>query len=331
LKQICSSSHVFNIADLGCSVGPNTFTAVQNIIEAVLSKYKSQGLLTSLEFQVFFNDHIENDFHTLFKSLPPYRNYFAAGAPGTFYGRLFPKATMHFVHSSYALNWLSIVPNEVQDKNSPTWDKGRIFYESKEVKNVYAAQFDKDIGSFLDARAMEIVCGGFMAIILPSIREGADPLKCSANAVLHLLFSTLFVLHPLGYCKHEAEVDSFNLPLYIPSLAELEAVIKRNGCFKVERTAKWNQTIPQASVEKVASSLRSVNEGVIRGHFGSELIDDLFNLFTKKLIDSGLLSDSSFEPPCELFVLLRLIDNIILKDDLGYRSFNKRNLRKRNS
>ncbi|PKI34322.1 hypothetical protein CRG98_045284 [Punica granatum] len=63
----------FTIADLGCSVGPNTFIAVQNIIEAVRKKYGSQAP----DFQVFFNDHTANDFNTLFASLPPERNYYA--------------------------------------------------------------------------------------------------------------------------------------------------------------------------------------------------------------------------------------------------------------
>ncbi|KAK4284186.1 hypothetical protein QN277_001052 [Acacia crassicarpa] len=65
------SSNVIRIADLGCSVGPNTFFTVQNFIDTVNLKSQSQGHgFDSLEFQVFFNDHVGNDFNTLFKSLP---------------------------------------------------------------------------------------------------------------------------------------------------------------------------------------------------------------------------------------------------------------------
>ena len=79
-----ASLNTFRIADLGCSVGPNTFFAVQNIIEAVQFKHQRQGLHSQLpEFQVFFNDHILNDFNTLFSSLPPNREYYAAGVPGS--------------------------------------------------------------------------------------------------------------------------------------------------------------------------------------------------------------------------------------------------------
>ena len=70
LKQVISSK-LFTIADLGCSTGPNTIIAVENIMEAVKLKYQSFGSSQeALEFQVFFNDHVSNDFNTLFKSLP---------------------------------------------------------------------------------------------------------------------------------------------------------------------------------------------------------------------------------------------------------------------
>ena len=35
--------------------------------------------------------------------------YFVAGVPGSFYGRLFPRNSLHFAHSSYCLMWLSQV------------------------------------------------------------------------------------------------------------------------------------------------------------------------------------------------------------------------------
>jgi len=68
------SSTTFRIEDLGCSTGPNTFFAVQNIIEAEWLKYECQELHSQLpEFQVFFNDHVSNDFNTLFASVLPDR------------------------------------------------------------------------------------------------------------------------------------------------------------------------------------------------------------------------------------------------------------------
>ncbi|KAJ4823834.1 hypothetical protein Tsubulata_035123 [Turnera subulata] len=130
-----------------------------------------------LEYQVFFNDQVSNDFNTLFKSLPLERTYFAAGVLGDFRGLLFPKGGLHFVHSSYGVLWLSKIPQEVQDKDSPAWNKGKIFfYHRKDVQEVYAAEFAGKMESFLKARAEELKCGGFTALLLVSVPEGANPI-----------------------------------------------------------------------------------------------------------------------------------------------------------
>ncbi|KAK7849259.1 farnesoic acid carboxyl-o-methyltransferase, partial [Quercus suber] len=129
IKTLSASLNSVCVADLGCSTGPNTFISVQNIIEAVKLQYISKGVHTEIpEFLVFFNDHVCNDFNTLFKSFPPNKQYIAAGVPGSFHGRLFRKESLHFIHSSFALQWLSKAPIEVMDEGSPAWNKGRIFY-----------------------------------------------------------------------------------------------------------------------------------------------------------------------------------------------------------
>ncbi|XVE85607.1 hypothetical protein DITRI_Ditri17bG0103900 [Diplodiscus trichospermus] len=194
IKNLYSTSKTFCIADLGCSVGPNTFAAMHNVLEAMKHKYQLQDPTSKLpEFQVFYNDHASNDFNTLFASLPPERQYFAAGVPGSFYSRLFPESFLHFVHSSYALQWLSKIPEEVLDKNSPAWNKGRIHYTNaaQDVGNAYAAQFAKDVEMFLDARAKELVVGGMMALIIPSIPDGIPHSHVPSNVMFDLLGSIL--------------------------------------------------------------------------------------------------------------------------------------------
>lgn len=143
------------------------------IIGAVEKKFEAQGLISPIpDFQLFFNDQVRNDFNTLFNSLPPKRHYHAAGVPGPFHGRLFPKQSIHFAYSSCSLNWLSKVPKAVEDSKSPAWNKGRVHYinASQEVFNAYSNQYADDIESFLGARAQEVVNGGLMALLVP-----ADP------------------------------------------------------------------------------------------------------------------------------------------------------------
>lgn len=136
-------------------------------------KFQSTEGTNPPEFQVFFNDVVSNDFNHLFASLPPERRYFAAGVPGSFYSRLFPKSSLHFAHSASSLSWLSRVPEEVTDKSSPAYNGEKIHYigARKEVSEAYSAQCVRDVGTFLLARAQELAGGGLLALVSPGLTD----------------------------------------------------------------------------------------------------------------------------------------------------------------
>ena len=106
------------IADFGCSSGPNTLSVVYEIIDTIDATCRCLSKKPPV-FQVFLNDLPGNDFNTIFQSLLPsfykwlekakgleFGPCFVAATPGSFYGRLFPNNSMHFIHSSYSLHWL---------------------------------------------------------------------------------------------------------------------------------------------------------------------------------------------------------------------------------
>ena len=108
------------VADLGCSSGPNTLLVVSEFIK-IVEKLCRELNHKSPEYKVFLNDLPGNDFNNIFKSLDSFKEklcdemesgigpcYFS-GVPGSFYGRVFPNQSLHFVHSSYSLHWLSKV------------------------------------------------------------------------------------------------------------------------------------------------------------------------------------------------------------------------------
>ncbi|KAK3012449.1 hypothetical protein RJ639_010372 [Escallonia herrerae] len=296
-------------AHLGCSVGPNTFIAVKNIIECVEQKcHQSQGLDSQvIDFQVFFNDHVANDFNTLFKSLPRDRRYLLCSRCPRF---LLWSLILHFVNSSYSLQWLSKVPKEVVDKNSPAWNKGRIYYSSapNEVIQAYSTQFSRDMGSFLKARAEELVCGGLMALLIPCVPVGTPPSQSPLRAVVDLLGESLLDMADMGLVS-EDKVDSFNFPKYNPTPPELEYLIESNGCFtivKMEPTVRAPVADGSApTIQVFMLHLRAAWEPLIKQHFGSEIIEELFVQFTKKVAKSSTLSESSYKTVLELFVLLQ--------------------------
>lgn len=171
------------IADLGCSSGPNTLLLISEIMDVLHSKIGSSS--SSTEFRVFLNDLFSNDFNTVFMSLPafynqlrddyfhkrslqgPSPNLFVSAVPGSFYGRLFPKKSLHLVHSSSSLHWLSQVPASLDSKASTALNKGKIYISKSSpqcVLDAYSLQFQNDFSLFLKSRAEEVVPGGRMVL-----------------------------------------------------------------------------------------------------------------------------------------------------------------------
>ncbi|KAI9127502.1 hypothetical protein K1719_000495 [Acacia pycnantha] len=308
-----NSSHAFSIADLGCSVGPNTFFTVQNIIDLVNLKIESHNKdhedLDSVEFQVFFNDHVGNDFNILFKSLPEDKQYYAAGVAGSFHGRLFPESTIHVFNSSYALHWLSKVPKEVVDKNSPAYNKGKIYYtsEDKEVAEAYSAQFQRDFESFLSSRALELVPGGIMILIIPCV---TPKFLNSFEAGINIIDDILVGMANKGLISEEL-VDSFNVPIYMPSSEEVKELIEKNGNFKIERSEslfRLLNVVDQLDAHSGSMHFRAAFEGVFKKQFGQqEIVDDIFVQFEKKFASEFNIihANPAYRTLGELFIIKR--------------------------
>ncbi|PNY04696.1 putative S-adenosylmethionine-dependent methyltransferase at5g37990, partial [Trifolium pratense] len=299
-KQIC-------IADLGCSTGPNTFIAIQCIIEAIELQYKSKGL-TIPDFQVFFNDHISNDFNTLFKNFPSNRNYFASGVPGSFYGRLFPKESINVFHSSASLSWISKVPKEITDRSSAAWNKGRIHYTNapKEVVDAYANQYQKDMEIFLHARAEELVGNGLMALQIPAANDVTFHSEFYWGKKFELLGTCLVDMAKEGKVEEE-KVDTFNLPIFFSPLKDLIKILESNDDFIIEQmeTIDAKSHFIPVNAQMFASLHRAALEGVIENHFGDEILDELFDRYTKKVMEIPAMLDMQNLNVVALFVLLR--------------------------
>ena len=189
-KLDISTNSFFCIADFGCSTGNNSFPAMHTIIEAIKWKYESSDLKTP-DFYVWFNDVVSNDFNTLFRSLPPDRSYEVAAIAGDFRRRLFPPSSVHFAYSSCALHWLTEAPKAAVGLKSSVWIGG----ESEEAYEAYVNQFERDLEAFLKCRAVEMVEGGIMALLIAAVPTYWDPRKeYTVASVTELLRSSLLDL-----------------------------------------------------------------------------------------------------------------------------------------
>ncbi|KAJ7960662.1 S-adenosylmethionine-dependent methyltransferase [Quillaja saponaria] len=271
-------------------------------MEAVKYKYQE------LEFQVFFNDHAANDFNTLFTNMPSDREYYAAGVPGSFYNRLFPDSFLHIVNSFYSINWLSEVPKQVLDKSSSAWNKGRIHYSSApdDVVKAFEAQNRDDMDRFLSARAKEVVQGGLMVLVAPGRPNGTPHSLCPSNLALDALGSCFLELVKKGVIEEE-KMDSFNIPMYYMSPQELTESVERNGYFSIEQIEAIpnigeNFTFPK---EQICLTIRAIVGVHVKEHFGEEILDQLFELYLKKLEEPSVNYNHQIKKVVNVFAFLK--------------------------
>ncbi|KAL1541764.1 gibberellin A4 carboxyl methyltransferase [Salvia divinorum] len=293
-----STSTKVSIADLGCSVGPNTFFTVQNLIEAVQKKRPSE----TLEFQVFFNDHSSNDFNTLFSTLPPERQYHAAAVPGSFHGRLFPRSSITVAHSSHALQWLSKQP-----QGAP--NEGRVHNRGapEDVVKSYSDQYEKDLSCFMRARAEEIVKGGVLVLVVPGTPDGVSHSDHPAGVMFSYFGHSLMELANEGVVDKE-KIDKFNLPIYAPAMGEMKRVIENNGCFSIE---KMELTDPMSKVDgpidvaNLIMHMRAGLEGIFSAHFGDSVVEKMFAKISDKAQEISHFFESGFSKSTQLLVVLK--------------------------
>ncbi|PIN16623.1 Salicylate carboxymethyltransferase [Handroanthus impetiginosus] len=305
------------VAELGCSTGPNTLFVAAELVKIVHKLSRKQGHDQLPEFQIHLNDLPGNDFNSIFLSLlplfqvellqelgPGFGPCFLSAVPGSFYGRLFPAKTLHFVHSSYSLMWLSKVPEGLEV------NKDNIYMASTSPANVinaYYEQFQRDFSTFLKCRSEEVVEGGRMVLtILGRKSENASAKECCY--IWELLALSLKEMVSQGVIEEE-KLHSFNIPQYTPSPAEVKMEVEKEGSFTINRLEvseiTWascgNGFCTQDHLVtaddhgyNVAKCMRSVAEPLLVEHFGQFEIDKLFDNYSKILSDRMSKEDTKF-------------------------------------
>ncbi|XP_044489069.1 loganic acid O-methyltransferase-like [Mangifera indica] len=314
VKSLLSSSpyptNTIRLVDCGCADGPNTFDAMQDLIETIMEICKSQCPDSKMpEFQVFLNDQTYNDFNTLFTSLPQEREYFVAGVPGSFHKRLFPESFVHVVHVSHALHWLSQPPEELVDRASGAWNKGRIHYAfaPEEVVNAYANQFARDFDNFLNARAKEIVRGGIIVISNPSIPDGM-PYSLIANGLMYECMGDILNHMVEEGLISEAQVDTFNLPIYSCPLREFTALVERNGNFRIEAIGLTNPSPwleGRINMPEFVKHIRAAFEGMFSKHFPLEICEEMYRRLVERLDEINDEMTACYRDGIQLYAVLQ--------------------------
>ncbi|XP_072994664.1 probable methyltransferase TCM_000336 [Typha latifolia] len=312
----------FAIADLGCSSGPNALHLVGDIIKSVQDICRNSSRPTP-EFLIFLNDLPKNDFNALFRSSPEFINMVKSssikaegcsplsvclnGVPGSFYGRLFPKNSLHFIYSCNALHWLSQVPLGLYNNEGKSINKEKLYisYTSPaEVAKAYFKQYQKDFNQFLKSRSAEMAHGGQMVLVM-SGRETLDHNDKRTTFLWEALAQSFATMVSQGRITQE-EVDSYNAPFYAPCAAEIEEEVEKEGSFIVDTIQAYEIDICTGDAKKdgrtASMAIRAVQESMISHHFGEEVVDHLFENYSKLL---GQLMEKERTKAVNIIAILR--------------------------
>ncbi|KAI9113662.1 hypothetical protein K1719_015589 [Acacia pycnantha] len=302
---LATATNSFGIADLGCSSGPNTLSFIKDIFIAI------QGIITDhnisqpslSEFTVYLNDLPTNDFNSIIKALPDFHTslktiiefdplIFIGAYPGSFYGRLFPNACLHFVHSSHCLHWLSRVPEGLYDEQGRPMNRGGVYITERSpeaVVEAYYKQFQKDFSSFLRSRSEEVVVGGRMVLIFLG-RRGPQHVDRGNSILWEILTRSFATLVSKGEVEEE-KVDSYDVHFYAASREEIEEQVRKEGSFELERieiSEIETRGVGKASYGTVlAKAIRAIQQSMISSHFGDSILDSLFDIFAS-LVDQEI-------------------------------------------
>lgn len=89
----------------------------------------------------------------------------------------------------------------------------------------------------------------------------------------------------------EEKLDSFNIPQYTPSPAEVKYLVEEEGSFTISRleatTVHWNaaeETFGDGGYN-VSQCMRAVAEPLLVSHFGEAIIDEVFSKYTEILTE----------------------------------------------
>ncbi|TXG48367.1 hypothetical protein EZV62_027661 [Acer yangbiense] len=272
--------------------------------------------------QVFLNDLPGNDFNSIFKLLPSFYERlkkekgdefgeycFITAVPKSFYGRLFPSNSLHFIFSSFSVQWLSQVPKGLVNEYGVQLNKGNIYIAKTSppgVHKAYLDQFESDFTLFLRLRAEELKPSGRMVLTLMGGNKYLNDMQeLLAMAINDMVLEGLI---------EESKLDSYNLPIYPPyDEQEVRSIIERDGSFNIHQLETFHPA-PAEGFDKdnkgldtrgkiVASNIRAISDSLLASHFGESKIDDMFHRFSIKV--AHYLETRSVESTCILITLIK--------------------------
>jgi len=209
------------VADFGSSQGRNSMRPMTAVLDGLATRAGRER-----EVMVVHTDLPHCDFSSLFATLEEapdsYRrgrdNVFSSVIGQSFYDRLLPAGSLTFGWSAFALHWMSALPQPVRAHIWPA-------LAEPDEQPALAAVSARDWRNFLQARALELVPGGQLVLVLGAVdaagASGLEPMADLANRVLGEMVAE--------GALSAAALAEMTIPSRARSLAELKAPFDEGG------------------------------------------------------------------------------------------------------
>ncbi|XP_020523241.1 caffeine synthase 1-like [Amborella trichopoda] len=194
--------------------------------------------------------------------------------------------------TSYAQNSLFQVPQGLYEEGGAALNKGNVYISETSppgVRKAYLQQFQKDFSQFLKLRSHEVAPNGRMVFTYIGQRA-SENFERDCGYMWLALVRAIKNLISQGLVKEE-KLDSFDLPLYTPTMEEVEEEVRREASFTIERFEELSLPIyGKIRGKDMALAIRAVVEPITKHHFGEKLMDKLFEECAQ-LIETELLNE----------------------------------------
>ncbi|KAH6558370.1 hypothetical protein KP509_1Z067600 [Ceratopteris richardii] len=126
-----------------------------------------------------------------------------------------------------------MVPEAVEDQNSPAWNENGLWNFDgckSETALEYKRQFERDFSTFMAYRSQELLSGGLLFCVMIASNRGVEGMH--SNNLYENLQKAWRELISEGLLSQES-LDTFNLPLFLPTLEEVKEMVEEQKEFEV--------------------------------------------------------------------------------------------------
>jgi hypothetical protein len=212
------------IADYGSSQGRNSLGPMSAAIRALRGRTGRDRAIS-----VVHTDLAGNDFSALFQTLADDPDsylrddpaIFASAIGRSFYEQILPSGTVTLGWSSWALQWLSRTPSQIQDQVNVNAS------DDSTARATYADQADEDWRAFLNSRGRELRNGGQLIVITMALRDDRD---FGLRPLVKAMYDALLGLVDEGFVRSH-ERKRMAIPMLSRSRDDLAAPFAENGQF----------------------------------------------------------------------------------------------------